>query len=48
MMSVEEIKSWLSTMEDETMIGIDEGGLILSEVGGPAYLEVGGIPEEDA
>jgi hypothetical protein len=45
-MTKKEILEWLNTMSDDTFIGIDDGGLTLAEVDGPAYLEIGGVPEE--
>jgi hypothetical protein len=46
-----ELLRWVKTLDDESCIGIDEGGLCLWEVGPDdkvteAYIEIGGIPEE--
>lgn len=46
MMEVHEIKAWLEKLGDDTMVGIDEGGLTLCEPRSGAYIEIGGIPEE--
>ena len=46
MMEVHEIEAWLSNFPDDTMVGIDEGGLTLREPRSGAYIEIGGIPEE--
>jgi hypothetical protein len=47
-MFVEDIKAWLNTLDDDTLVGIDDGGLCLQETTNTEnYLEVGGIPEED-
>lgn len=43
----QEISDWLATLRDDALIGIDEGGLTLRELGGVAYLEVGGLPLGD-
>lgn len=46
-MSVSEIKDWLNTLEDDTLVGVNDDGLALEVVGDPyTYCEVGGIPEE--
>ena len=45
MMTVEEIRNWLSTLPPDEGVWIDEGGLILVSDG--AYLEVGGEPDEE-
>jgi len=46
MMEVHEIENWLSNFPDDTMVGIDEGGLTLREPRSGAYIEIGGIPAE--
>jgi hypothetical protein len=45
-----ELLRWVNTLDDQSGIGIDEGGLCLREVlpddtTGEAYMEIGGIPE---
>ena len=46
-MTKEDIIDWLNTFVQETVFGIDEGGLTLRAVYFPeCYLEIGGIPEE--
>lgn len=50
MMNRDEILHWLHTLDRNSQVGIDEGGLCLREVTpedelGTAYLEIGGIPE---
>ena len=46
-----ELLDWLGTLADDQEIGIDDGGLTLQALDSPdgdaAYLEVGGLPEED-
>lgn len=47
-MTVREIKEWLNTLQDDDLVGVDEGGLCLELVGDPeSYCEIGGIPEEE-
>jgi hypothetical protein len=47
-MLVSEIIVWLESLDDDTLIGIDDGGLQLQEAtNSENYLEVGGIPDED-
>lgn len=40
-----QLKEWLATLADDSLVGVDEGGLILQEAGTDAYLEIGGMPE---
>lgn len=51
MMSVAEVKDWLATLSPESGVAIDDGGLSLVEVKEHtetgAYLEVGGVPDDD-
>lgn len=47
MMQVAEIKAWLDTLGDAEYVGVDEGGLTLQTPDGSAWLEIGGIVEED-
>jgi len=44
--SKEEIIRWLETLPENSLVGIDDGGLALREVGGEAYYEIGGMPDE--
>ena len=46
-MSVKDVREWLSTLPDDANVAIDHGGLALVEVDGEAYIEVGGIPQDD-
>ena len=51
MMPVPEVINWLKTLEPESQVGIDDGGLTLKVVSKEgkledAYCEVGGIPKE--
>lgn len=51
MMTVKEVRRWLTTLRDDSDIAIDEGGLTLVEISAGtqetgAYLEVGGIPDD--
>ncbi len=53
MMSKAEIQEWLNGLNPNSSVGIDEGGLTLVEIGPEGkstgvYLEIGGIPSEDA
>lgn len=51
MISVKQLREWLDTLKDDSSIGIDDGGLTLYEVQDEepteAYIEVGGLPEEE-
>jgi hypothetical protein len=47
MMTKRQIWRWLNTLPPDAQVGIDEGGLALQEWNGEAYLEVGGLPEEE-
>lgn len=48
MITVTELKRWLNTLPAGDSVAVDEGGLTLvSEKDPNAYLEVGGVPEED-
>lgn len=44
---VSELERWLSRLSSDAEVAIDEGGLILSEVGSGAYIEIGGEPNDD-
>jgi hypothetical protein len=46
-MIVSEIKEWLESLPPGALVGIEEGGLSLQQIGGEAYLEIGGIPEDE-
>ena len=41
---VEELKRWLETLDRDSLVWVDEGGLTLENIGDgyEAYLEVGG------
>jgi hypothetical protein len=45
-MTVSEIKEWLDSLPADALVGIDDGGLALQQIGAEAYLEIGGIPED--
>lgn len=50
MVNKRELLVWIETLDDESCIGIDEGGLCLREILsndtlGEAYFEIGGIPK---
>jgi hypothetical protein len=49
MVKASELKRWLDTLGPDAFVAVDEGGLELVEVGSRAgaYLEVGGVPEEE-
>ena len=42
--SVREIKEWLSTLDDDDYVGIDDGGLALESENTGNVFEIGGIP----
>jgi len=44
MMQAKELKEWLSGIEDDRLVFIDEGGLTLRVLGQISYIEVGGGP----
>ena len=44
---VNELIRWLRTLPDDADVAIDEGGLTLVEVEGDAYMEVGGLPNDE-
>ena len=51
MVNKSDLLKWIKTLDDESMIGIDAGGLCLREIlednsPGSGYYEIGGIPEE--
>ena len=41
-----ELINWLSDLDDDDLIGIDDGGLTLVVEGKEDYYEIGGLPEE--
>ena len=41
-----ELIDWLNSLDDDDLIGIDDGGLILTVGGKEDYYEIGGLPEE--
>lgn len=43
---IRELIEWLQTLPPNDAVAVDNGGLTLVHLGGEAYLEVGGIPEE--
>lgn len=52
MMSVEEVKRWINTLDGKNYVAIDDGGLCLVELTPDdqetgAYCEIGGIPLPD-
>jgi hypothetical protein len=47
MMSKQDVRAWLDTLPEDAEVGIDDGGLCLQMHGSTAYLEIGGLPEED-
>jgi len=47
-MFVSELKRWLNTLNDDDVIGVDEGGLCLQVDGDPGiYYEIGGLPDDN-
>ena len=45
-MQVKEIVEWLSTLDENDHVGVDDGGLCLCVVEDPeVYCEIGGMPE---
>lgn len=52
MMTKKEVLEWLETLDDDSGVAIDEGGLCLVEIDEngeetESYIEVGGIPDEE-
>jgi hypothetical protein len=47
MIQVKEIMRWLSTLDHESYVGVDEGGLILLASRSDAFLEIGGMPDPE-
>jgi hypothetical protein len=47
MLPVHEVKRWLETLEADGYVAIDDGGLTLVQIDGEAWLEVGGIPDDE-
>lgn len=50
MMDVIEVRRWIATLEDDSNIAVDDGGLCLVELtpdgqATGAYLEIGGVPD---
>ena len=46
--TVREIKKWLNTLDDDDLVGVDDGGLCLRVVGEiHVYHEIGGMPERE-
>jgi hypothetical protein len=43
---IDELLRWAESLPDSAEVAIDEGGLVLVEVDGEAYLEIGGTPQE--
>lgn len=43
--SVKDLRAWLTTLDDDDEIAVDDGGVTLTSIDDPdAYLEVGGLP----
>ena len=48
MMEASEVQQWLSNLDPDDLVAIDEGGLTLIVVGRPdQYIEIGGEPDDD-
>lgn len=51
MMTIQELKRWLDTLDPNNSVAVDEGGLALIEVtpeglrASAAYIEIGGQPD---
>ena len=43
-----DLEEWMNTMENDTLIGVDDGGLSLVNCDNGEWLEIGGVPEEEA
>ena len=41
-----ELIDWLNGLDDDDLIGIDDGGLILTVGGKEDYYEIGGLPQQ--
>lgn len=46
MMSVRELREWLSTLDPDDSVGVTDGGLALATEDGESWVEVGGLPED--
>jgi hypothetical protein len=46
-MKASELKAWVATLDDDQIVGIDDGGLAIEVVGSDAYIELGAMPDED-
>ena len=46
---VEQLKLWLETLDRDSLVWVDEGGLTLQNIGNgyEAYIEVGGKRDDD-
>jgi hypothetical protein len=44
---VGELREWLKGRDEADEVAIDDGGLALVIVGNDAYIEVGGMPDEE-
>lgn len=47
--TVRELKEWLATLDENDLVGVDEGGLCLrvNEEHSESYYEIGGMPEPE-
>ena len=47
-MQVVQLREWLATLNDDQLVGVDDGGLCLRVVDDPEpYCEIGGLPEDE-
>ena len=52
MMSLQEVKEWIATLDADSFLAIDDGGLAIVELTPEgeetgAYCEIGGTPSDD-
>jgi hypothetical protein len=47
MTTAKELQDWAATLLPDEVVGIDDGGLTICVVGQTAYLEIGGLPEDE-
>jgi hypothetical protein len=48
MLNASDIRAWLAALPDDAQVSVDDGGLNLLVQDSDAYLEVGGMRDDDA
>lgn len=46
-LTIDELKKWVDAQSPDDTVAVSDGGLILVTKQSEAYLEVGGVPEEE-